>query len=363
MSFSVTNLLHEGIPVPGVTDSTLALTAASVVRPSSTVTLNSATQLLLLTIVGDDAWFTHDGTAPAVNAGHPWYNGQQLWLNASNFATFRVIGASGSSSIRISQLAYRQTSYRAAVDMEGRISSRTFWSLYSTVVRHKHQDPTAWLADTEAGSPGLKELIATWIEARVEHVWRHDFWPDLIQDIPATVEDDDGVLQVLFDDLDLINPGEVIEVFVQNPSKYGNPATVTWRATGYGIVITSGAAADDTVYVRVRPVPPRFTIATYDGATAYSPGDVVYYGTTKDCYLCIASTTGNAPTSLTHWQRQLIPEWMSAAVVHGVLADWELRDGQAARIAETYEDKFTLALLRMHDTRVATQRRHPHAIV
>jgi len=39
----------------------------------------------------------------------------------------------------------------------------------------------------------------------------------------------------------------------------------------------------------------------YDGGTAYSPLDMVYYSTSGSSYVCILSSTGNVPTNGTYW--------------------------------------------------------------
>ena len=41
----------------------------------------------------------------------------------------------------------------------------------------------------------------------------------------------------------------------------------------------------------------------YDGSTAYSKNDVVYYSTNGNAYIAKQATTGNAPTNATYWSQ------------------------------------------------------------
>ena len=47
----------------------------------------------------------------------------------------------------------------------------------------------------------------------------------------------------------------------------------------------------------------RYYRDAYDAATAYATGDEVYYATTGYYYTALQSTTGNAPTNATYWER------------------------------------------------------------
>lgn len=65
---------------PSGTDSPATAISTSVVASSSILTLDSASQNVLVSVYGADVMVTFDGTDPASNNGHPFYDGdREVW--------------------------------------------------------------------------------------------------------------------------------------------------------------------------------------------------------------------------------------------------------------------------------------------
>ena len=146
--------------------------------------------------------------------------------------------------------------------------------------------------------------------------------------------------------------GDFLQILDVDPSDYTTlPVSYSFTTTSTGATITdSEYTAATPVFVRFRTPAPQFTATSYDPATTYAPGELVYYDTTGDCYLSILATTGNAPTSTTHWRRQEIPYFLSDYAQTAAHAETLLEDGQydkgsaqltrAQGILETKQDEF-----------------------
>lgn len=106
--------------------------------------------------------------------------------------------------------------------------------------------------------------------------------------------------------------------------------------------------AGDQVHIKYRTPEPLFTGEDYSASATYAPGDVVYFDTTGDCYLCILAATGIAPTTATHWVRQRIPAIFSnhlKATAHAATLE---EDGQYDK-AQFQLTKAEAEIIKAHD--------------
>ena len=86
---------------------------------------------------------------------------------------------------------------------------------------------------------------------------------------------------------------------------------------------------------------------TYAGGTAYVPDDVVYYedGSVGSSYMCVANTTGNAPSSggTLHASWQYLAKGQATSptttqgdiIVRGASADGRLAIGAAGKVLKS----------------------------
>lgn len=126
---------------------------------------------------------------------------------------------------------------------------------------------------------------------------------------------------------------EVFGVYTDNPFTASNWSPVSYTLTVDGIQLVGPNAPTGAVYVHYRSRVPLYTGAAYSGVTAYAVGDQVYYATTGDFYICIASTTGNAPTDATKWTRLTVPYDLFEYVCAASAADLLYGNGQDDRAA------------------------------
>lgn len=99
---------------------------------------------------------------------------------------------------------------------------------------------------------------------------------------------------------------EVFGVYTDNPYTATNWSAVSYTLTADGVMLI-GPNAPTTAYVHYRIRVPLYSGAAYDNSTAYTAGTQIYYATTGDFYVAIASTTGNLPTDATKWTRLTVP--------------------------------------------------------
>ena len=120
---------------------------------------------------------------------------------------------------------------------------------------------------------------------------------------------------------------EVFGVYTDNPY-----TASSWRAASYTLTVDGiqliGPNAPTPVYVHYRSRVPLYTGAAYDAGTAYAVGDQAYYATTGDFYICIATTTGNAPTDTSKWTRLTVPYDLFEYVCAASASDLLLANGQ-----------------------------------
>lgn len=85
----------------------------------------------------------------------------------------------------------------------------------------------------------------------------------------------------------------------------------------------------NTVWLRFRLPPPRFTTAAWDAAVAYVSGDLVYLA--PDCHLALDDATGAGQSPLTdpeRWRIQQLPELLEDAVKDRAKSEWLSGQGQ-----------------------------------
>ena len=299
--------------------------------------------------------YTMDGTTPSATAGYYLASGGQLFLNPSSFSTLRLFAVGAASSIRVGQFQYHANSYRRASGLANLTTTRTFKDVYHRVLRQFRHDPATFDADNTT-NPALREAVAGYIENRVHSLWRFRIWPDLESIVEADVETDGDRHFVSLEGGDIANPGEIIAVYLNDPLVNPAQPPETMLLREGAIFLPAATDTTETVWVRVRPRPPRFTrINEYASGTTYAAGSVIYWPTTGECYMSITGTTGNAPSNTAYWERQLVPEWMIVAVIYGAASDWSAYDGQSAELTSRWEARFREERTAILDARLSQQ--------
>ena len=123
-----------------------------------------------------------------------------------------------------------------------------------------------------------------------------------------------------------------IAVYDKDPYGTSEAARVPFIPTGDGILLVgTGSTAD--VYVTYRRYPPDLYGDEYSSTAAYAADGQAYYSTTGDFYRAKQSTTGNAPTDTTYWERLTIPYDFQDYVAHAAYANWLRSEGQDQKAA------------------------------
>lgn len=121
--------------------------------------------------------------------------------------------------------------------------------------------------------------------------------------------------------------GAVFAVYLSNPdTTLVTPLRVSLADDR--ILITDTDYTGGTVFIKFRQPVPQFTAVSYDSATAYAPGDLVYHNPTGDCYRALLATTGNAPTNPAFWLRHRIPAILADYLKFYAIAETLAEDGQ-----------------------------------
>jgi len=135
--------------------------------------------------------------------------------------------------------------------------------------------------------------------------------------------------------------GTVRRVATRNPWSSTKPGILSFTMANDRVYVSDLAPAQ--VYVEFRKRPPEFTGAAYSAGTGYVIGDIVYYSTTGECYICIQAGTGKTPSSETaYWTKVDFPECWANFVMLAAYADGLRSDGQQGRtknelLAEAYQ--------------------------
>lgn len=225
--------------------------------------------------------------------------------------------------------------------------STSFKALRNSVLRKMGLDADQTILPSQAAA------IADYMESSLSDVWGYYDWPDTTLTETRTPTGTPAKT-ITFRVPSTTTIGSILRITDLEPTLTRNVQTFTFAENA----LSTAATITDTrytegeeVHVKFRRPEPRLTSTAYSAATAYSEGDVVYYDTTGDCYLCIASTTGNLPTNDTFWERQLIPSIFAPYLRHATHALTLEEDGQydksavqsakaEAEIVKTHDDIF-----------------------
>lgn len=117
-----------------------------------------------------------------------------------------------------------------------------------------------------------------------------------------------------------------------------DPATDT-GAQPLGYYLTDGDVqfepdCPNTVWVRFRIPPPRFTAAVWKSTTIYLPGDLVFV--TPHCYMALEDALGSEQSPENdpdRWRKQELPELLERAVKRLAKAEWLEAEGQDDKAA------------------------------
>lgn len=126
---------------------------------------------------------------------------------------------------------------------------------------------------------------------------------------------------------------DVFAVYSDDPQGSSGFYQLSYTLNADGILF-GGSNIPASAWVYFRSQCPDYRGADYSGATAYVVGDQVYYSTTGDFYVAIASTTGNAPTDATKWTRLTIPWDLFEFATLASASDLLTQNGQNDRAAK-----------------------------
>jgi len=215
----------------------------------------------------------------------------------------------------------------------------TFKSVYERVLRRVGIDP-----DTANLTAGRQEFFADLVNERVRLGWEQTFWPELCETEERTPDANE---MVGYDQADEIALGEVMGVWTSDPDRYPDAARgLAYVMTENGIQLTDENESVPTkVWVKFRRRPNLFTRVAFDGAAAYSLGDLIFY--VADCYQAVLEA------SVEVWLKVAFPFILENYVVHGAAADYLRQDGQTERAQ--VEDKLADAKLEDAVTKAGPQ--------
>ena len=223
----------------------------------------------------------------------------------------------------------------------------TYKSIRDSVLRKMGLDAA------QAVMPSQAAALADYIESALSDAWSLYDWPQTTKSesrtpAVATIDFDNEIGEILrITDLEP-SSSRLVQTFLFETNDDSTAATIT----------DSRYTAGSEVYVKYRTPEPRLTGEDYSASTTYTPGDVVYHDATGDCYLCILASTGNAPTSATHWIRQRIPAVFAAytrAAAHAATLE---EDGQYDK-AQFQLVKAEAELVKAHDDTFFRQNNTP----
>jgi len=120
--------------------------------------------------------------------------------------------------------------------------------------------------------------------------------------------------------------------------------------TDLGVVLK--APAPTGVYVRFVPVYPNVSFVEWSAQSAYEAGDVVYVGSTKDCYQCTSAvaTGGTSPaTDTAHWQAIRISDHFEGFLTRLVASDFLTEDQGKYQTRAAADREFEELCVRYHE--------------
>lgn len=128
--------------------------------------------------------------------------------------------------------------------------------------------------------------------------------------------------------------GEIKAIWPANPRKHENLLPIAYDLTSDGIVVRGD---EPVVWVEFRLRPNEFTGSVWASGT-YAAGDQVYYTTTGEYYVAIASVTTEAPTDTTKWTKLDFPYVLQHAVAQAAYADMLKLSGKTSKYSDEYRE-------------------------
>lgn len=172
------------------------------------------------------------------------------------------------------------------------------------------------------------ELLNSHINRALSSIWNMTVWPQVV-----AIEERTPVAGLI----SFAQSGEtvidaVFAVYDYDPYGSTRATALPYAITDGGIQLTgTRLTSTDEVFVYFRKRCPDLTGSDYATGTAYVADGQAYYPTTGDYYRAKQSTTGNAPTNTTYWERLEVPYDFADFLVHSAYADWLRTEGQNER--------------------------------
>lgn len=171
------------------------------------------------------------------------------------------------------------------------------------------------VADFPVGSVDA-ERHCTAINAAVRIAYGHEFWPELLV-IEERAPDSENVVKQFEDgetDIDTVQGFFPTEA---DARAFTRPFPAERIPEGWRL-----QTAAPSVWVRFRPIAPRFTMRRWmDGETCYA-NDVRYFESSGKCYRALQTTAGQSPeTSPAYWAEQSFPGFFEVYVQYAAAAD------------------------------------------
>jgi hypothetical protein len=174
------------------------------------------------------------------------------------------------------------------------------------------------------------------ITAAVRRAYEHEFWPEIMVIDERTPSVDYLVEQAEDGEVEI----DVVQGFFQTESDARNFSRLIHAERIPGGWILDKAY--DSVFVRFRPVAPRFTRVKWDAAKTYAANDVVYLDTNGKCYRSTNAGSNKYPeTETTYWSEQAFPGFFEQYAQYAAAAEnwrFERQWSQAGEIQSRADD-------------------------
>jgi len=157
------------------------------------------------------------------------------------------------------------------------------------------------------------------INAAVRRAYEYDFFPETLVIEERTPDSDNVVAQAESGETEI----DTVQGFFAseaNARAFSCPLPAERIPSGW---LLQDAA--DSVWVRFRPVAPKFTRVKWDVTKTYAVNDVRYLDTNGKCYKALLAGAGNYPeTATTYWAEQPFPGFFEPFVQYAAAAaNWK----------------------------------------
>lgn len=295
-SVQILNSDLNSVPNPAGTEANLTISGVT-----STPALHADTVLVQAQVLGGQVYYNYFNN-PDSDSFYVW-EGTILRMSVGDWNAIRFLEKTGSPVIHYTEKMYNRTASRVSADLIAALDYVNFDWLYNAVVRKTQRDPSTW-----DPTVGQQEAVADNCTHAIREGIEHIFWPRLTWTDARTVSSSNGAHSIDYAESGLSELRHIEAIYRQDPTVELNPQTMRYRLTQSGVSLFDNPP--DTVYVRYRMAAPQLTRVAWSDATAYSPGDVVYWSSTGDCYLCLVGHTNQMPSDVTYWERQVIPAFL-----------------------------------------------------